>query len=108
MRDEEWKLSFQSRVGREAWLTPYTDDMLRELGQSGVEQVDVVCPGFAADCLETLEEIAMQGAEQFRAAGGQRLEYIPALNADDAHVAALASLVRRHGAGWPEFEGPGA
>jgi protoporphyrin/coproporphyrin ferrochelatase len=108
LRDEEWTLSFQSRVGREEWLRPYTDEVLRDLGKRGVAHIDVACPAFAVDCLETLEEIAMQGAEQFRAAGGRRLEYIPALNADDAHVAALAALIRRQGSGWPEFDGPPA
>ena len=101
----EWSISFQSRVGREEWLRPYTDEVLRGLAQRGVAQVDVACPGFATDCLETLEEIAIQNAALFRAAGGQRLEYLPALNAEAAHVAALLALVRRHGAGWPEFEG---
>jgi ferrochelatase len=101
---EQWSLAYQSRVGREAWLRPYTDEVLRELPGRGVTRVDVACPGFATDCLETLEEIALQNAERFRAAGGSRLEYLPALNAEDAHVAALLALVRRHGAGWPEFE----
>jgi ferrochelatase len=105
---DNWSLSYQSRVGREPWLQPYTDEVLRGLPARGVAQVDVVCPGFATDCLETLEEIAMQNADGFRAAGGERLEYLPALNADDAHVAALLALVRRHGAGWPEFGGAAA
>jgi ferrochelatase len=104
LRDDQWRVSFQSRVGREDWLRPYTDDVLRELGKQGLAQVDVACPGFAADCLETLEEIAMRGADTFRAAGGQRLAYLPALNAEDAHVAALQALVQRQGAGWPEFD----
>ena len=104
LRDDEWQVSFQSRVGREEWLRPYTDEVLRDLGKRGLAQLDVACPGFAADCLETLEEIAMRGAETFRAAGGGRLEYLPALNADAGHVAALQALVMRQGAGWPEFD----
>lgn len=101
----DWQLCYQSRVGREPWLQPYTSDTLRALAAQGVRRVDVACPGFAVDCLETLEEIAVQGAEEFRAAGGESLNYIPALNDEAAHVAALAALVRRHGAGWPEFGG---
>ena len=104
LRDDEWSVSFQSRVGREPWLRPYTDEVLGDLAKRGVSQVDVVCPGFAADCLETLEEISIRGAGQFRAAGGQRLVYVPALNAHASHVAALLALVQRHGAGWPEFD----
>ncbi len=100
--DDDWLVTFQSRVGRDEWLRPYTDETVRELGRQGVESLDVVCPGFAADCLETLEEIVMQNREFFEEAGGRRLAYVPALNADDAHVDALAGLVERHAAGWPE------
>lgn len=106
--EEEWILSFQSRVGREEWLRPYTDEVLKTLPGEGVRTLDVVCPGFAADCLETLEEIAMQNAELFVESGGQTLRYIPALNAAPAHVEALAELVQRHGQGWPEFDGAAA
>lgn len=101
----EWEASFQSRVGREEWLRPYTDETLRNWGAQGAGRVDVLCPGFAADCLETLEEIAMQNRDDFLAAGGGELRYIPALNDRPDHVAALAALVRRHAAGWPEAEG---
>lgn len=97
---DEWSLSFQSRVGKEPWLQPYTDQHLRSLATSGTRTVDVVCPGFAVDCLETLEEIAMQNAEGFRAAGGDALRYIPALNDSPAHAQLLANLVLRHGQGW--------
>ena len=105
---DQWTLAYQSRVGREEWLRPYTDETLCELAGRGMAEVDVACPGFATDCLETLEEIALQSAEHFRAAGGRRLEYLPALNAGDAHVAALSTLIRRHGAGWPEFDAAAA
>ena len=100
--DEQWFVSFQSRVGREPWLMPYTDYTLEDWGKAGVGSVDVVCPGFAADCLETLEEIALQNRDLFVEAGGETLRYIPALNAEAAHVRVLTDLVREHTAGWPE------
>lgn len=100
--DDEWHLSFQSRVGREPWLKPYTDETLRQWGSEQVGDIDVICPGFAADCLETLEEIEMQNAEFFSASGGGELRYIPALNARDDHVAFLSRTVEKHAAGWPE------
>lgn len=90
---DEWLLTYQSRVGREPWLQPYTDITLEELGRSGVRNVQVICPGFAVDCLETLEEIAMQNRERFEEAGGEKLEYIPALNDSDAHVRLYRQLV---------------
>jgi ferrochelatase len=93
--DDECLLSFQSRVGREEWLAPYTDETVRALGKQGMKHIDVVCPGFATDCLETLEEIAMQNAEFFIAAGGESLRYIPALNARDDHVQFFAHLVQQ-------------
>ncbi len=101
LADDEWILSFQSRVGREEWLRPYTDETVERLGREGTARIDVVCPGFATDCLETLEEIAMQNAELFEESGGKSLRYVPALNARDDHVAFLAGLVERHIAGWP-------
>lgn len=99
--DDEWILSFQSRVGREEWLRPYTDETIVEFGQQGLDRLDVVCPGFSTDCLETLEEIAMQNAELFVESGGESLHYIPALNARDDHVRFLADLAERHLGGWP-------
>jgi len=99
--DDEWILSFQSRVGREEWLRPYTDETIVELGQQGLDRLDVVCPGFSTDCLETLEEIAMQNAELFLESGGESLHYIPALNARDDHVRFMADLIERHLGGWP-------
>ena len=95
-----WQLSFQSRVGREEWLTPYTDETVKALGAGGLDRLDVVCPGFSVDCLETLEEIAMQNAEFFAASGGGELRYVPALNAGERHVRFLAELVDRHLGGW--------
>ncbi|HEY0199980.1 MAG TPA: ferrochelatase [Rhodanobacter sp.] len=96
-------VSFQSRVGRERWLHPYTDATVHELAAAGVRKLDVACPGFAVDCLETLEEIAMQNRDFFVAAGGETLRYIPALNDSAEQVASLAALVQRHAQGWPEF-----
>lgn len=102
LADDDWALSFQSRVGREEWLRPYTDETLAAWGQARLKTVDVICPGFAADCLETLEEITMENAERFEENGGGELRYVPALNDGADHVALLATLIRRHVAGWPE------
>ena len=100
--DDAWIATFQSRVGRMEWLRPYTDEKIASLGKAGMARVDVVCPGFAADCLETLEEIALQNAEIFKEAGGGELNYIPALNARDDHIAFLTRLIEKHIGGWPE------
>jgi ferrochelatase len=95
LREDEWQLAFQSRFGRARWLQPYTDAVLAQLAHAGRRRVDVLCPGFAVDCLETLEEIAVDNAARFRAAGGESLRYVPALNAGAAHADALAALARR-------------
>jgi protoporphyrin/coproporphyrin ferrochelatase len=95
-----WALTFQSRFGRERWLTPYNDRTLETLGRKGFNGIDVVCPGFSADCLETLEEIAVTNREIFERAGGTGYRYIPALNARPEHIAALADVVSSHLAGW--------
>ena len=89
-------LTFQSRFGREPWLQPYTDKTLETLGAQGVKRIDIVCPGFAVDCLETLEEITVENADLFRAAGGEALNYIPCLNDAPAHADALVALARKH------------
>lgn len=96
----DWTLAFQSRFGKARWLQPATDATLRELPHRGVRAVSVICPGFPADCLETLEEIALLGRDTFLKAGGERFDYIPALNADEAHIRALAALVTRASADW--------
>ena len=101
---DRYVVCFQSRVGRAEWLRPYTDQTLEALAREGVGDIDVVCPGFAVDCLETLEEIAIQNAGLFAAAGGGSLRYIPALNDSDPHLDFLADLVCRHAAGWPELD----
>ena len=93
-------VTFQSRFGRAEWLQPYTAPTLEQLGRSGVGRVDVVCPGFVSDCLETLEEISMEGREVFLAAGGREFRYIPCLNDDPGFIGALGDLVERHCGGW--------
>ena len=102
LSEDDWVLSFQSRVGREEWLRPYTDETIANLGNRGLSRLDVVCPGFPADCLETLEEIAMRNAELFAKSGGGSLHYIPALNAREDHASFLADLVEQQLLGWPE------
>src|SRR5690606_36916138 len=97
---EDYVLSYQSRFGRERWLGPATDETVRALAAEGVRELDVVCPGFAADCLETLEEIAMENAKLFREAGGASLRYVPCLNDSPAHAEVLAALSRRELAAW--------
>lgn len=89
----EWSIAFQSRIGRAGWLTPYTDQVLASLPQKGVEHLQVICPGFAVDCLETLEEMNIRGREQFLDAGGKSFYYIPALNDSDNHVHLLSKLL---------------
>ncbi|NNG13894.1 MAG: ferrochelatase [Gammaproteobacteria bacterium] len=100
LTDKEWKLTFQSRFGPAEWLQPYTDETLKTWGQAGIDAVDTVCPGFAADCLETLEEMSIQNRELFIEHGGKDYRYIPALNDSAAHIGALSSLVQRHSQGW--------
>jgi ferrochelatase len=100
MNADELIVTFQSRVGRERWLTPYTDETLSQLPKQGIRRIQVLCPGFAVDCLETLEEIAIRGNEQFRDAGGEKLDYIPALNASSHHVELMRSLIEQHTSGW--------
>jgi ferrochelatase len=90
---QKWAVAFQSRVGREQWLKPYTENLLCDWAKAGVRRVQVVCPGFSADCLETLEEIAIRAAATFRSCGGEALHYIPALNDRPDHIAALADIV---------------
>jgi ferrochelatase len=97
-------LSFQSRVGRERWLGPYTDARITALARAGIKTLDVICPGFAVDCLETLEEIKVENRARFLQAGGRELRYIPALNASAAHVQLLTELIASHTGGWPELD----
>jgi ferrochelatase len=97
---DAWSVSFQSQVGREEWLRPYTDQQLIEFAQGGRKRVTVVCPGFATDCLETLEEIALRNRETFLTHGGEHYDYVPALNESPAHADLLAALIERHASGW--------
>ena len=96
----EWKLTFQSRFGKAPWLTPYTDKTLIQLASEGTKRIDIMCPGFAADCLETLEEIAEENADIFEKAGGEALSYIPCLNDRPDHIVALADLIQRETPAW--------
>lgn len=97
---DKLRLSFQSRFGREEWLKPYTDELFADLAKEGVGRIAVITPGFAADCLETLEEIAITGEEQFHAAGGKQFTFIPCLNDSEPHLIMLEQLVRRELGGW--------
>jgi ferrochelatase len=93
LADNQWLITFQSRFGPAPWVQPYTDKTLESLARSGTRSVVVVCPGFAADCLETLHEIQVEARETFLEAGGEHFTYIPALNASDAHVRVISRLV---------------
>lgn len=101
LQPEQYKICFQSRFGKAEWLQPYTAPTLHALGKEGIGRVDIICPGFVADCLETLEEIAQEGRDDFLAAGGKEYHYIPALNEDNRWLHALTQIVERHLAGWP-------
>lgn len=94
LNEQQWAISFQSRFGKQEWIKPYTDKLLTEWGQQGVKSVQIMSPAFSADCLETLEELAIENAETFKAAGGQDYAYIPALNANPAHITLLSSLLQ--------------
>ncbi len=102
LRQNDWQVVFQSRFGREPWLQPYCDKTLQELPSQGIKKVEVICPGFSADCLETLEEINMENRELFLDAGGDSFNYIPALNDSQEHIDALCEVLTAHSFGWPE------
>ena len=99
---ERYQVSFQSLFGKEEWIKPYTDRTVQALARSGVKSLDVICPGFAADCLETLEEIDQLNRELFLHAGGERFRYIPALNDRPEHLDALSEVALSHLGGWVE------
>ena len=103
LKEGRWQVAFQSRFGPREWLRPYTDETLRAWAAEGVKHVDVVCPGFAADCLETLEEINIRNRAFFIETGGREFNYIPALNDSPEHIQALANLVMKHTQGWVEL-----
>ena len=98
---DKYQIAFQSRFGRTEWLQPYTAPTLSDLGKQRTERVDVICPGFASDCLETLEEIAIEGKASFLQSGGGAFHYIPCLNERDDWIHALARLATQHLQGWP-------
>jgi ferrochelatase len=95
-----YRIAYQSRNGREPWLQPYTDEVLQELARDGVRDVLVICPGFVADCLETIDEIGHVGLEQFRAAGGERLHLVGGLNDRPCWIAAMTEIAREELRGW--------
>jgi protoporphyrin/coproporphyrin ferrochelatase len=105
---DQYKVTFQSRLGRAKWLEPYTEPTLISMGQAGVERVDVMCPGFTSDCLETLEEINMEAREAFLHAGGKEFHYIACLNDDPEWITALCNITQQHLQGWPTLETPDA
>jgi ferrochelatase len=105
LKPDQYRISFQSRFGRAEWLKPYTTATLEELGRQGIKRVDVICPGFVGDCLETLEEIALEGKASFLGAGGREFHYIPCLNERDDWIHALSDIVSANLQGWITTEG---
>jgi protoporphyrin/coproporphyrin ferrochelatase len=101
LKPTQYKVTFQSRLGRAKWLQPYTEPTVIELAKSGVKRIDVICPGFNCDGLETLEEINMEVRHAFTTSGGQVFNYIPCLNDDSAWLSALSSITQKHLSGWP-------
>ncbi|MEK0419224.1 MAG: hypothetical protein RI949_3230 [Pseudomonadota bacterium] len=102
LQDHEYRVTFQSRFGRAKWLEPYTEPTLRVLASSGLKRVDVICPGFAIDCLETLEEISQEAREAFLESGGESFHYIDCLNDSSDAVSAMVALIDQHAQGWPQ------
>ncbi|MBZ0095455.1 MAG: ferrochelatase [Sulfuricella sp.] len=100
LKPDQYRISFQSRFGRAEWIKPYTAATLEELGKQGISRVDVICPGFVGDCLETLEEIALEGKASFLGAGGREFHYIPCLNERDDWIRALSNIVSANLQGW--------
>lgn len=98
---DDYMVTFQSRFGKAEWLQPYTAPTLQQLARDGLKRVDLLCPGFTSDCLETLEEIAMEAKHDFIAAGGEAFHYIPCLNEAPGWIAALAEIAEEHMIGWP-------
>lgn len=100
LEESQYRTTFQSRFGREEWLQPYTDHTLKVLPGEGITSVQVICPGFSSDCLETIEEICVENKDYFVGSGGKRFQYIPALNASDDHIQMLTALIRKNLQGW--------
>ncbi|MDB5838053.1 MAG: ferrochelatase [Herminiimonas sp.] len=101
LRDGDYLVTFQSRFGKAEWLQPYTAPTLQKLAREGIQRVDVICPGFTGDCLETLEEINIEARHEFLAAGGSEFHYIACLNEAPAWISGLAGIAEQHLAGWP-------
>ena len=106
LAEDDYMSTFQSRFGRDEWLKPYTDETLQGLPDQGVKSLQIICPGFSADCLETIEEIGMENRDYFIEAGGERYEYIPCLNATDQHIDMITTLVNEQLTGWsaPKYD----
>ena len=97
-------IAFQSRFGKQEWLKPYLASTLEDLGKAKTKRIDVICPGFSSDCLETLEEIAMEGEHIFQSHGGGEYHYIAALNGREAWIDAMAEIALENLQGWVSFE----
>lgn len=104
--ESQWQVTFQSIFGREEWLNPYTIETLRELGANGVSSVDIICPGFSADCLETIEEIEEENRDAYLEAGGKNYHYIPALNDRKDHIDALSKIIKDNCTNWTSSTKP--
>ncbi len=104
LNQDQWRLTFQSRFGKAEWIQPYTDKTLMSLPSEGVKTIDVVCPGFPSDCVETLEEMNIENREYFMEAGGEDYKLIPCLNDDPEHIQALADVIQLHTQGWTETD----
>lgn len=107
LKQDQWILAFQSLFGREEWLKPYANKTLINWAKEGIKNVQVICPGFSADCLETLEEIQVENRDYFLNAGGEKFEYIPALNEDVEHIGMMGQLIKQHAADWIDIEKKG-
>jgi len=104
LNSEQWEMAFQSRFGKAEWLQPYVAKRIIELPKEGIKNLTVICPGFSIDCLETLEEIAIQGKKDFIEAGGNTFEYVPALNSSNSHVELMVEKIISNAGGWQELE----
>jgi len=104
LHEDQWEMAFQSRFGKAEWLQPYAAKRFVELPEEGVKNITVVCPGFSIDCLETLEEIAIEGREEFIAAGGQSFDYVPSLNSSAQHVEFMVNRIIENASAWPELQ----
>ena len=104
LHEDQWEMAFQSRFGKAEWLQPYAAKRFIELPKEGVKNMTVVCPGFSIDCLETLEEIALEGRDEFLSAGGESFEYVPALNSSTQHVELMVNRIMVNASAWPELK----